>query len=122
MVGKILKSLRIANNLTQEKIAKQIDVARSTYTYYEQEGRSLSPDILVKLANFYNVSIDYMLGRTTNPDFSITSSPTYSPDELDLIKKYRALDETLQEAVRDLINTSYARAVKAQKNTTERVS
>lgn len=122
MVGKILKSLRIANNLTQEKIAKQIDVARSTYTYYEQEGRSLSPDILVKLANFYNVSIDYMLGRTTNPDFSTTSSPTYSPDELDLIKKYRALDETLQEAVRDLINTSYARAVKAQKNTTERVS
>ena len=122
MVGKILKSLRIANNLTQEKIAKQIDVARSTYTYYEQEGRSLSPDILVKLANFYNVSIDYMLGRTTNPDFSTTSTPAYSPDEVDLITKYRFLDESIQEAVRDLINTSYARAIKAQKNITERVS
>ena len=121
MIGKILKSLRKAQNLTQEQVAKQIDVARSTYTYYEKEDRAVNPDILVKLADFYNVSIDYMLGRTMTPDF-LSSQPAYSPDELDLIKKYRALDETRQEAVRDLINTSYARAIKAQKNITERVS
>lgn len=117
MIGKILKLLRKAQHLTQEEVAKNINVARSTYTYYEREEREMNFDTLVKLADFYNVSVDYMLGRTINPDF-MSSQPTYSPEEIDIIKKYRTLNEIRQEAVRDLIDTSYAR-IKTQKNTKE---
>lgn len=69
MIGKRMKLLR--GNRTQEDIAKMIGVSRARYSHYEN-GRS-EPDLamLQKLADFHNVSIDYLLGRSdstgTNP-------------------------------------------------------
>ena len=56
-----LKSLRKERGLTQKEIADYLNTARSTYTQYELGQRE--PDILVfkKLADFYNVSLDYLL-------------------------------------------------------------
>lgn len=112
-----MKLLREQHNLSQADLAKLLNISRQSYNFYENEKRDPDTTMLIRIADIFDVSLDYLLDRT-----SITSSPTYSPDELDLIKKYRFLDEARQEAIRDLINTSYARAVQSQKNTTERVS
>ena len=58
-----LKQLRKNKNLTQAEVAKNLDLPTSTYGNYEQELSSPSIETLIKLANFYNVSLDYLLDR-----------------------------------------------------------
>lgn len=122
MLAKRLKQLRIAANLQQTDIIKRLSLSSARYSQYESGKRRPDYELLIEIANLYGVSVDYLLGRATIQNHPTPATPAYSPDELDLIKKYRFLDEARQEAVRDLINTSYARAVQSQKNTTERVS
>ena len=61
-----LKILRKANNLSQHQVAKVINKTTSAYGYYEV-GRN-DPDIetLIKLADYFNVSLDYLCGRQWN--------------------------------------------------------
>ncbi|MGN1342293.1 MAG: helix-turn-helix domain-containing protein [Bacilli bacterium] len=58
-----IKSLREEKNITQEQISKILNVSQRTYSYYEN-GRDIPIEILIKLADFYKVSIDYLLNRT----------------------------------------------------------
>lgn len=58
-----LKVLRKIKNVTQSKIAKFLNVSVQAYSGYETEYRKLTPESLIKLADFFEVSIDYILGR-----------------------------------------------------------
>lgn len=60
--GKTLKELRMQHGLTQQQLAFQLGITKSVVSYYEQQERSPSPDILVKLASIFHVSTDYLLG------------------------------------------------------------
>ena len=57
-----LKELREENNLKQEDIARFLNIKQNTYSQYENFKRQLPIDALIKLARFYNVSTDYILG------------------------------------------------------------
>jgi len=59
-----LRKLRKENNLTQKDLAEQINVDRATIAGYETKGKEPAYDKLEKLANYFNVSIDYLLGRS----------------------------------------------------------
>ncbi len=59
-----LKDLREDNDLTQMQIAKLLNVKQNTYSQYENEKRDIPIDLLWKLADFYNTSVDYLIGRT----------------------------------------------------------
>lgn len=58
------KDLRIDNDLTQNQIAKMLNISQRKYSYIETGISDISPDILIDLAKIYNVSIDYILGIT----------------------------------------------------------
>lgn len=58
-----LKELRKLKSLTQEKLAKDIGVARSTIAMYESGASEPDIEILGKLSNYFNVTIDYLLGN-----------------------------------------------------------
>lgn len=58
-----IKGLREEKNLNQEQVAKILNISQRTYSYYEN-GRDIPTVLLIKLADFYNVSIDYLLNRT----------------------------------------------------------
>ena len=60
-----LKELRKLNKITQDKLAEKIGVARSTISMYEVGASEPDIQILTKLANFFNCSIDYLLGNDT---------------------------------------------------------
>ena len=64
MIGNILKQLRTENGLTIAKAAETFGVATRTYSSYELEEREPNLALLNKLADFYHVSTDYLLGRT----------------------------------------------------------
>lgn len=59
-----LKDLREDNELTQNKLAEYLHVKQNTYSQYENGQRQVPLDILCKLADFYNVTLDYLVGRT----------------------------------------------------------
>ena len=59
-----LRELRLNKGLRQEQVAKLIGVNKSAISTYENDTRQPSFDILVRLANLYRVSTDYLLGQT----------------------------------------------------------
>ena len=59
-----LKFLREEKGLLQEDIGKLLGVSGRAVSNYENEKRDMSPEIIMKLANFFNVSIEYFLGAT----------------------------------------------------------
>lgn len=62
-----IKDLREDHDLTQQQIAKQIGITQRKYSYIETGTQPLTDDLLIRLANFYHVSIDYLLRQTNNP-------------------------------------------------------
>ena len=67
MLFKNLRNIREDNDIRQKEIAKVLNVSQNTYSQYETGVISLTAEILIKLSNFYNVSIDYLLDQTDNP-------------------------------------------------------
>lgn len=64
-----LKALRIEHEWSQETVARKIDTTLRTYCRYEVEGSDPKASTLVKIADLYGVSIDYLTGRTDDPRF-----------------------------------------------------
>ena len=62
-----LKDLREDRDLTQGTIAEFLNIKQNTYSQYENGRRQIPIELLIKLADYYNVSVDYVLGRTDKP-------------------------------------------------------
>lgn len=92
-----LKELRIANNVSQTEIANLLDVTRQAYSRYELGQRELGYDMLCKLADYYNVSVDYLIGHDSSP---LVERPMSAIAE-NFIREYGELfsDETFQSYV-----------------------
>lgn len=56
--------MREDRDLTQAQVGAAVGVSQRTYAYYESGQRMLPPQVLCALADFYQVSVDYLLGRT----------------------------------------------------------
>lgn len=63
----MLRSLREDHDLMQEQVAKILETTQQQYSKYEIGIQEIPVHHLIVLADFYNVSVDYLLGRTTNP-------------------------------------------------------
>lgn len=63
MFGKRLREQRIKNKYTQQNMADFLDVALRSYQKYEQGERSPSYELLVKIGDVLDISLDYLLGR-----------------------------------------------------------
>ena len=64
---KRIRDMREDKDLTQTQLAKEINVSQRTYSYYENGERTIPPEVLIALAKFYNVSVDYILELSDNP-------------------------------------------------------
>lgn len=62
-----LKELRKDKNLTQKSLAEKVGSARRSIQSYELDINKPTSDVLIALADFFDVSVDYLLGRTDNP-------------------------------------------------------
>lgn len=63
-----LRDLREDADLLQKDIANILNCSQVCYSYYENGMRDIPTQVLVTLSNFYNVSIDYILCQTDNPE------------------------------------------------------
>ena len=62
-----IRDLREDRDLKQRQLAEYLNCSQQVYSNYELGQRDIPTDVLIKLADFYHVSIDYLLGQTANP-------------------------------------------------------
>ncbi len=70
MQFKNLRSVREDRDIKQKDIAKVLNISQNTYSQYETGVISLTAEVLIKLSDFYGVSIDYLLDRTNIPELN----------------------------------------------------
>lgn len=64
-----IRELREDNDIKQRELADLLHVRQATYSRYENGITDIPLDALIKLADYFNTSIDYLLGRTDDPTF-----------------------------------------------------
>ena len=62
-----IRDLREDRDLKQRQLADYLNCSQQVYSNYELGQRDIPTDVLIRLADFYHVSIDYLLGQTPNP-------------------------------------------------------
>lgn len=62
-----LRDLREDRELLQRQVAERLRCSQRVYSNYERGERDIPTDILIRLSEFYDVSVDYLLGLTNNP-------------------------------------------------------
>lgn len=62
-----LRDLREDKDLSQKELAKILEMSQTGYSKYETGENDIPTSILIQLSNFYNTSIDFLLGQTNNP-------------------------------------------------------
>ena len=70
MLLKRIKELRIDNDLKQSEMAGILNCSQQVYSNYELGQREIPLDLLIELANYYDVSVDYILNRTDEPEIN----------------------------------------------------
>lgn len=93
-----LKKLRTREGLSQAKFAQEIGFSQSAITTWENQTREPGINALIKVAEYFNVSVDYLIGKPNTKNFAqkIEKPADLSDDELTLIEKYRRLQTGYQ--------------------------
>lgn len=109
-----LKKLRNKRGLTQKEMAGKLKIQPPTYSSYENGNRTPDYDVVVNIADFFSVSVDYLFGRVDNPNIAILED---LPEELRVegIKAVYAVKEALKTGLTaDEINDILAFAKKVK--------
>ena len=64
------KDIRVAKGMTQKQVADDLELSVIAIQNYENLRRKPAYDILIALADYFDVSLDYLVGRTDNPDIN----------------------------------------------------
>lgn len=122
MIGKIIRELRIEKGVTQSDLSNYLGLTPKMISFYELGERFPPHDIIIKLAYYFDVSTDYILGRSDikNPEKLLLneSSPEYEPNsktestmelselESNLLAMFRLLDNRDK---RDIYDNTYCK-------------
>ena len=91
----LLTELRESHGLTQDDVANAVSVTRAAYGNYESGARRPTYETLIRLARFYGITTDYLLGASLNP----TPPPEIDPPLRRLIDCYCAADSRGQDTI-----------------------
>lgn len=117
MIGKILRELRNSKGLTISQSAEVFGVASRTYSSYEAEEREPNLALLNKIANYYGVTTDYLLGREPAPD-PFGELHISQQTEQDVLQKYMSLPDTMRAVLLDVLR-QLGDVVEAEREITE---
>ena len=62
-----IRDLREDRDLSQKDLANYLNISQNTYSQYETNTLNISIDTMMRLADYYNTSVDYLIGRTDDP-------------------------------------------------------
>lgn len=109
-IGNVITELRSERDLSQKKLADAIGVSQSTIAQIEVNRNEATASTLRKLADFFEVTTDYLLER--EDDFGVRMTPSVAPmgdtftaEERQLIEKYRRLNPACKKLINNTIDT-----------------
>jgi len=117
MIGFRLRNLREEVNLTQKELSQLLKLTPGAIGLYEQGRRTPDCTTLGKLADFYNVSVDYILCRTHNRNPERKAS--FFPAEIELLEKLRQVSSILSQEQKAAIAGILEESIKAFKPKSE---
>lgn len=88
-----LRIIREKRNINQQKIAVELEISQESISKYENGNAFPSREILIKLADYLNCSIDYLMGRTDNPSLNKEKISTEDEKIENLIFRYNKLSD-----------------------------
>lgn len=117
-----LKAARKKSGKTQKEVAEGIGIGQGTYKNYETGAREPNGETLVAIANYFDVSTDYLLGRpTAQPPTDalerLFTEKSFSALEEELLRKYMELPHEARQAVVRFINDATAKALQRKNGT-----
>ncbi len=86
-----LRIIREKRNINQQKIAVELEISQESISKYENGNAFPSKEILIKLADYLNCSVDYLLGRTDNPIVNKEKLSAEDEEIKNLIFRYNKL-------------------------------
>ena len=95
-----LKELREEIGISQVELAKKIGISNKNIHAYEKGYSEPAIDVLIKLADFFNCSVDFLIERTDDYNI-VSSSDTNSYKDRTLLRMFHLLDDTTQDQVID---------------------
>lgn len=88
-----LKKIREKRNINQLKLAMDIGITQESISKYETDNAFPSKEILIKLADYFNCSVDYLLDRTNNPNINKDKVSIEDEKIENLIFRYKRLSD-----------------------------
>lgn len=106
-IGDIILELRKEHGISQQQAANAIGISQSTIAKIEIGRNEATASTIRKLADFFGVSSDFLLGRTDDLGTPLPSlsGDDYTEEERDLVSAYRELDPSLQKLLWNMIET-----------------
>ena len=98
MLARRLKELRFKNGITQSEFARAIGVAQQTVGGWEKNYSSPNYELLDKIADYFNVTTDYLLGR------DVKSPPPLSLDQRNLLSGFDDLNDAGRNTLMSVLN------------------
>lgn len=87
MLGNTIKELRIAHGMNQVEFAKKLSVTKQTISNWENNNIQPSIDMLIKIADYFNVSTDYLLNRSKDKMLNVSELSDEELAHINLIIK-----------------------------------
>lgn len=110
MFSERLKYLRGKLGLSQDALAKKLNLPQQTYGHWETGRSQPDQETLILLAKFFNVSIDYLLGYSQQP--LVSNTIQISAEDLELLQKIKNLPADRREIVDTVIKVSDTSVIK----------
>ncbi|GHU60653.1 hypothetical protein AGMMS49975_29720 [Clostridia bacterium] len=103
-IGERIQQLRKAQNFTQKQVAEAVNVQTNSLQQFEYGKLKPSLDTLIKIADFFGVSLDYLAGRADNDNtIKIEKTGSLTQEEKRLLEDYRKLGKINQVRVLERI-------------------
>ena len=108
-----LKELRKSQNLTLKELALKLEISYQALSNYENSNRQPDYDTLIRIADFFNVSVDYLLGHTA--DKKQLSGSSLTEKETRLLEAFNGLIPPMQDYILDMVEKLVAQPQNANK-------
>lgn len=97
-----LKKIRNKKGLTQAEVAAKLGITYQAYAHYETGRRQPDPEMLLKMANLFGVSTDYLLGRDETP--TLTIPKTLTDTQIAFTEGIKDLDDEALQQLADFVD------------------
>ena len=102
MFGDIFKQLRLEKGLSQDRIAEELDVSQPLIAKWESHQSTPAPEMLDYIADYFDVSTDYLIGRTNDRRYFKLNDDSIEDFNL-LFNKYKGLSDSDKEFMKNMI-------------------